>query len=242
VGFRFVSLDYSQLELRIVAHVAQDHTMMEAFRNGEDIHTRTASEIFGVAPAQVDKDMRRQAKVLNFGIIYGMGVLGFARAAGVNRDTAKRFIDEYFSRFPGIAAYMERTKQEAFDNGFVSTLMGRRRPLTDIRSTIPQLAASAERMAINHPIQGTGADIMKAAMISVDTFLRTDAVARGARMLLQVHDELVLEVPERALPDIAHRVASLMESVSHLDVPLIVDAKAGENWSQMHPIEHRAHS
>jgi DNA polymerase-1 len=214
--------------------------MIEAFRNGEDIHTRTASEIFGVAPAQVTKDMRRQAKVLNFGIIYGMGVLGFARAAGVNRDTAKRFIDEYFTRFPGIAAYMERTKQEAFDRGYVSTLMGRRRPLTDIRSTIPQLAAQAERMAINHPIQGTGADIMKSAMIAVDGFLRSDESARRTRMLLQVHDEMVLEVPEPAVPGIARRVASLMESVSQLDVPLIVDAKAGINWSAMHALEHAA--
>lgn len=237
-GFQLLSLDYSQLELRIVAHIAHDATMSEAFRNGEDIHTRTASEIFGVAPAQVTKDMRRQAKVLNFGIIYGMGVLGFARAAGVNRDTAKKFIDEYFARFPGIAAYMERTKQEAFDNGYVSTLMGRRRPLNDIRSRIPQLAAQAERMAINHPIQGTGADIMKSAMIAVDTYLRKDA-PEHTRMLLQVHDELVLEVPEGALPTIAHRLAAIMEGVSRLDVPLIVDAKAGINWSDMHAIEHK---
>jgi DNA polymerase I len=236
-GFRLLSLDYSQLELRIVAHIAHDETMSESFRNGEDIHTRTASEIFGVAPAQVSKDMRRQAKVLNFGIIYGMGVLGFARAAGVNRDTAKKFIDEYFARFPGIASYMERTKQEAFDNGYVSTLMGRRRPLTDIRSTMPQLAAQAERMAINHPIQGTGADIVKSAMIAVDTYLRSGD-APGARMLLQVHDELVIEVPEKLLPAIAHRLAGIMESVSRLDVPLIVDAKAGANWSDMHSIEH----
>ncbi len=236
-GFRLLSLDYSQLELRIVAHIANDETMSEAFRNGEDIHTRTASEIFGVAPAQVSKDMRRQAKVLNFGIIYGMGVLGFARAAGVNRDTARKFIDEYFARFPGVAAYMERTKQEAFDNGYVSTLMGRRRPLTDIRSTIPQLAAQAERMAINHPIQGTGADIVKAAMIAVDTYLRTTDTG-GARMLLQVHDELVLEVPEGSLPAISHTLTSIMESVSSLSVPLVVDAKAGVNWSDMSVIEH----
>lgn len=237
-GFRLLSLDYSQLELRIVAHIAHDETMIEAFRNGEDIHTRTASEIFGVAPAQVDKTMRRQAKVLNFGIIYGMGVLGFARAAGVNRDTAKRFIDEYFARFPGVAAYMERTKQEAFDRGYVSTLMGRQRPLTDIRSTMPQLAAQAERMAINHPIQGTGADIMKLAMIAVDAFLRTGQDAHGVRLLLQVHDELVLEVPEQLLPAIAHKLAAIMESVSDFDVPLIAEAKAGQNWADMQPIEH----
>ena len=237
-GFQLLSLDYSQLELRLVAHIAHDETMLEAFRNGEDIHTRTASEIFGVAPIQVTKDMRRQAKVLNFGIIYGMGVLGFARAAGVSRDVAKRFIDEYFARFAGVARYLERTKQEAFEHGYVSTLMGRRRPLTDIRSTIPQLAAQSERMAINHPLQGTGADIVKLAMIAVHKELQTLGAEHEIRMLLQIHDELVLEVPTRALPDIAHRIATTMETVMKLDVPLTVDAKAGPNWSDMEPIEH----
>ena len=235
-GCRLLSLDYSQLELRLVAHIAHDATMIEAFRNGEDIHTRTASEIFGIAPAQVDKDMRRQAKVLNFGIIYGMGVLGFARAAGVPRDTAKRFIDEYFSRFAGVARYMERTKEEAFERGYVSTLLGRRRPLADIRSSIPQLAAQAERMAINHPIQGTGADIVKLAMIAADRHLRTSGSA--ARILLQVHDELVIEVPEDSVAVTARELARIMETVQPLDVPLTVDAKAGSNWSEMEPLSH----
>jgi len=237
-GFKLLSLDYSQLELRIVAHVAHDETMLEAFRNGEDIHTRTASEIFGVAPIQVTKDMRRQAKVLNFGIIYGMGVHGFARTAGVSRDTAKKFIDEYFARFSGVAKYMERTKQEAFEKGFVTTLMGRRRPLADIRSTTPQLAAQSERMAINHPLQGTGADIVKLAMIAIDAHIQALGHQSGVRMLLQVHDELVLEVPEQLLPALAHQLAHIMERVIALDVPLVVDAKAGPHWADMQPIDH----
>ncbi|HTP56705.1 MAG TPA: DNA polymerase I [Candidatus Paceibacterota bacterium] len=235
-GWKLLSLDYSQLELRLVAHMAQDRTMIEAFRNGEDIHTRTASEVFGLAPAQVTKDMRRQAKVLNFGIIYGMGVLGFARAAGVTRDAAKRFIDEYFARFAGVSRYIERTKHEAYERGFVETLLGRRRPLPDIASRIPQLAAAAERMAVNHPIQGTGADLVKLAMIAVDRHLRDTGQDARVRMLLQVHDELVLEVRADILDEVTAEIRSIMESVHALDVPLIVDAKSGENWAEMTPV------
>ena len=237
-GFQLLSLDYSQLELRLVAHVAHDETMLEAFRNGEDIHTRTASEIFGVAPIAVTKDMRRHAKVLNFGIIYGMGTLGFARAAGVSRDVAKKFIEEYFARFPGVARYMEETKQSAFEKGYVTTLMGRRRPLPDIRSTMPQLQAQSERMAINHPLQGAGADIVKLAMVAVDAQIQQLGSTSGVRLLLQVHDELVLEVPEGSLPALAHDIARTMEQVVSLDVPLVVEAKAGPNWTDLKPIEH----
>lgn len=237
-GYQLLSLDYSQLELRIVAHIAHDETMIEAFRSGEDIHTRTASEVFGVAPAQVDRDMRRKAKVLNFGIIYGMGSLGFARAAGIGRDVAKKFIEEYFARFSGVAAYMERTKDEAVEHGFVTTLLGRRRPLPDIKSGIPQLVAQAERMAINHPIQGTEADMVKLAMISIDRHLRKQKQDTSVRMLLQVHDELVFEVKESEVKATAHALANIMESVYKLDVPLIVDAKAGANWTDMKPIPH----
>lgn len=237
-GYRLLSLDYSQLELRIVAHIAHDETMIEAFRSGEDIHTRTASEVFGVAPAKVDRDMRRTAKVLNFGIIYGMGSLGFARAAGIGRDAAKKFIEEYFTRFSGVAKYMERTKDEAFEHGFVTTLLGRRRPLPDIKNTMPQLAAQAERMAINHPIQGTEADMVKLAMIAIDRYLREQGPDRPARMLLQVHDELVFEVKEKDVERAAHALAKIMEMVYKLDVPLIVDAKVGTNWAEMKPIKH----
>jgi DNA polymerase-1 len=236
-GWQLLSLDYSQLELRLVAHIARDETMMDAFRAGEDIHTRTASEVFGLAPAQVTRDMRRQAKVLNFGIIYGMGALGFARAAGIKRDDARRFIDEYFRRFSGVAEYMERTKQEAAANGYVSTLLGRRRPLPDITSPVPQLAAAAERMAINHPIQGTGADLMKRSMIAVERHIRGSGLADRARMLLQVHDELVLEVRSNDLSSLTGSFRDIMEGVFTLDIPLLVDAKAGDNWARMTPIE-----
>jgi DNA polymerase-1 len=236
-GLRLLSLDYSQLELRLVAHIAHDETMLEAFRNGEDIHTRTACEVFGIAPAQVTRDMRRQAKVLNFGIIYGMGSVGFARAAGVSRTDAKRFIDEYFVRFSGIARYMEATKQQAFEQGFVSTLLGRRRPLPDIASRIPQLAAAAERMAINHPIQGTGADLMKLAMIAIS---RDRTLPKSVRMLLQVHDELVFEVHPDDIGEAAVTLASLMEGVMSLEVPIVADAKAGENWAHMERVETRS--
>jgi DNA polymerase-1 len=237
-GFKLVSFDYSQLELRIVAHLAGDATMIATFERGEDIHTRTASEIFAIAPEQVTKDMRRQAKVLNFGIIYGMGVLGFARAAGVARDTAKQFIEEYFARFSGVAAYMERTKEEAFRDGFVTTLFGRRRSLPDIKSNIPQLIAAAERMAINHPVQGTEADLVKLAMIAVDRYLHDQGLGDRARMLLQVHDELVLEIADADVADIVPRIRAIMENIHRLDVPLVVDVKSGDNWSDMTPIAH----
>jgi DNA polymerase-1 len=212
--------------------------MIDAFRSGEDIHNRTASEVFGLAPAQITRDMRRQAKVLNFGIIYGMGVIGFAQSAGIDRTTAKRFIDEYFARFHGVAKYMENTKESAFQHGYVSTLLGRRRPLPEIASRIPQLAAQAERMAINHPIQGTGADLVKLAMISVARYLRKNNLESSVRLLLQVHDELVLEVPSEQSKDITHTLAHLMETVYALDVPLVVDAKSGSDWAHMKPIEH----
>jgi DNA polymerase-1 len=236
-GFKLVSLDYSQLELRLAAHIAHDTTMLAAFERGEDIHTRTASEIFELAPDQVTKDMRRQAKVLNFGILYGMGVLGFARAAGVSRDTAKKFIEEYFARFPGIARYMEKTKQEAFESGYVSTLFGRRRPLPEIASRIPQLAAQAERMAINHPIQGTAADLVKMAMISADRYIREHNLQEEGRMLLQVHDELVFEVSDDKAAQISQHMKSVMEQVYKLDVPLVVDVKIGSNWAEMEKIK-----
>lgn len=232
-GRVLLSLDYSQIELRIVAHIAKDQTMIEAFRAGEDIHTRTASEIFGVAPVQVTKDMRRQAKVLNFGIIYGMGVLGFARAAGVPRQMAQKFIDEYFTRFSGVARYMEATKEQAFRDGWVGTLFGRRRVLPDITSRIPQLAAQAERMAINHPIQGTGADLVKMAMVSADAHIRKNYADGSVRMLLQVHDELVFEVTKEKAEAVGRELKSLMEAVASLDVPLVIDVKSGPTWSDM---------
>jgi DNA polymerase-1 len=232
-GYRLVSLDYSQIELRVVAHIAQDEKMIEAFRNGEDVHTRTAAEIFEVAPEKVTKEMRRQAKVLNFGIIYGMGPLGFARAAGVDRQRAREFITKYLDDFSGVARYMEKTKEEARSDGYVETLFGRRRQLLDIYSTIPQVQAQAERMAINHPIQGTAADLMKMAMIRVHDFIHRNLKEGEAKMLLQVHDELVCEVKEKLVTQIAQELKKIMESVYRLDIPLIVDVKYGNNWQEM---------
>ncbi len=237
-GYRLVSLDYSQIELRIVAHIAQDEKMIEAFRNGEDIHTRTAAEIFEVVPEKVTKEMRRQAKVLNFGIIYGMGPVGFARAAGVDRQRAREFITKYLDDFSGVARYMEKTKEEARSDGFVETLFGRRRHLLDIYSTIPQVQAQAERMAINHPIQGTAADLMKMAMIRAYDFIHKNLKEGEAKMLLQVHDELVCEVKEELVVPIASELKKIMESVYRLDVPLIVDVKYGNNWQEIEPLDH----
>lgn len=235
-GYELVSLDYSQIELRIVAHIADDATMKDAFNSGEDVHARTASVVFNVPMNRVTPAMRRQAKVLNFGIIYGMGVLGFSRAAGVPRDSARKFMDDYFTRFSGVARYMERTKKEVASEGTVSTLMGRRRPLPDIASGIPQLIAQAERMAVNHPIQGTNADIMKVAMAESDNAL-SESFGDDVRLLLQVHDELVFEMKKDRTKDAAAQAKKIMELAYTLTVPLIVDVKHGPNWSDMKPLE-----
>lgn len=235
-GSELLSLDYSQIELRIVAHLAQDKVMTEVFKRGEDIHARTASVVFGVPQEEVTAQMRRQAKVLNFGIIYGMGVVGFARAAGVSRDEARRFMDDYFARFSGVARYMEETKQLAARQGFVTTILGRRRPLPDITSRMPQLAAQAERMAINHPVQGTDADIMKLAMLAVDRHLGS-RYGPEVSMLLQIHDELVLEVPTGLVAQVAAQAKELMEQAYPLSVPLVVDAKHGRTWAGMEPLK-----
>ncbi|MEK7194829.1 MAG: DNA polymerase I [Patescibacteria group bacterium] len=235
-GHKLVAFDYSQLELRIMAHLAQDKKMMAAFRNGEDIHTRTAVEIFKVDPKDVTKDMRRQSKVLNFGIIYGMGSLGFARAAGVSRNQAKEFIERYFAEFSGVANYIERVKKEVARTGYAKTIFGRRRPLPDIHSTTPQFRAQAERMAVNHPAQGTEADLIKLAMVRVDEWIRKEDLEKDVRMLLQVHDELVFEISEKLTKEVTPKIRKIMEDAYKFDVPLIVDAKEGINWAEMKKI------
>lgn len=238
-GYQLVSFDYSQLELRIVAHVARDHKMIEAFQRGEDIHTRTATEIFGVPPEKVTKDMRRQAKVLNFGIIYGMGLVGFSRASGVDRSHAREFIGKYFSEFSGVAKYMEEIKAKAHRDGYVETIFGRRRQLLDIHSSMPQIQAGAERAAINHPIQGTAADLMKLAMIGVYDLTHGKYISEDFRLLLQVHDELVCEIKSDLVPKIAKEIKEIMESVHKLSVPLIVEIKSGKNWQDSESITHK---
>lgn len=232
-GYQLVSFDYSQLELRIVAHIASDKKMIEIFKRGEDIHTATAAEIFEVRPENVTKEMRRQAKTLNFGVLYGMGSLGFARAAGVTTQRAREFITKYFIDFAGVARYMEAMKEKAHRDGYVETIFGRRRPMLDIYSTIPQVQAQAERMAINHPVQGTAADLMKLAMIGVYNHIHSELKDDEARLLLQVHDELVFEIKTELVKNLAPIFKKIMESVHQLDVPLIVDVKYGKNWQDM---------
>ncbi|MBI2063165.1 MAG: DNA polymerase I [Candidatus Yanofskybacteria bacterium] len=232
-GYQLISLDYSQLELRIVAHIAKDQKMIDVFRRGEDIHVATAAEIFEVKPDQVTKEMRRQAKTLNFGIIYGMGPLGFARAAGVSTLRAREFITKYFADFSGVARYMEEMKAKAHRDGYVETIFGRRRQLPDIHSTMPQMQSQAERAAINHPVQGTAADLMKMAMINISNFIHKNLDDSQARLLLQVHDELVFEVKSDLTKKLFPEFKHIMESVHHLDVPLIVDVKCGQNWQEM---------
>ena len=232
-GFLLVSADYSQIELRMVAHIAKDKKMIEAFRNGEDIHARTASEIFDVPPDKVTKDMRRQAKVLNFGVLYGMGPLGVARAAGVGREQGREFIDKYFAEFTGVTQYIERTKKQAYELGYVETMFGRKRTIPEIQSTMPQLKAAGERMAVNMPLQGTAADLIKMAMIKIYDEIKGN---KDARMLLQVHDELVFEIKENLISTIMPKVKKIMENVYKFDVPIVVDIKIGKNWQEMEKI------
>ncbi|MDO8495312.1 MAG: DNA polymerase I [bacterium] len=235
-GFELVSFDYSQIDLRVVAHVAQDQKMIEAFRRGEDIHTRTAVEVFEVSADKVTANMRREAKALNFGLIYGMGVLGFSRAAGVDRTRAREFITKYLNEFSGVASYMERTKAEARQKGYVKTVFGRRRDLPEILSSMPQLAAQAERMAINAPIQGTTADIMKLAMIEIDKYIEEKQWDKMVRPLLQVHDELVCEIQVGKAEEVGKEFKRIMEGIWQADVPLIADIKKGQNWAEMKKI------
>ncbi len=234
-GYTLLSCDYSQLELRIAAHLSGDPAMSGAFDRGEDIHTRTAAGVFGVDPSAVTKAMRNQAKTLNFGVLYGMGLSGFQRAAGVNRTEARAFIDNYEKEFSGLMKYMEGLKEFARKNGYVETLFGRRRPIPDILSTMHMLRAGAERMAINMPIQGTEADLLKIAMINIQKHI-DDNYQDNVRMLLQVHDELLFEVKSDIVGPVAKELKQLMESAHTFNVPIVVDAKAGENWAEMKPV------
>ncbi len=234
-GYVLLSCDYSQLELRIAAHLSGDKAMSGAFERGEDIHTRTAAGVFGVDPSAVTKAMRNQAKTLNFGVLYGMGLSGFQRAAGVNRNEARAFIDNYEKEFSGLVEYMEGLKEFARKNGYVETLFGRRRPIPDILSTMHMLRAGAERMAINMPIQGTEADLLKIAMINVQKHI-DDKYQDKVRMLLQVHDELLFEVKSDIVEPVAKEIKQLMESAHTFNVPIVVDAKSGNNWAEMRPV------
>jgi len=230
-GFRLVSADYSQIDLRVVAHVSGDKNMIEAFTDGEDIHRATAALINKVTVSQVTEKMRSKAKALNFGIIYGMGVFGFAASAGIDREEAKNFINEYMEKFSGVAQYMKKTKEEAKKNLFVETQLGRRRYIPEINSANFQVQSGAERMAINMPIQGMAADIMKLAMIEAEKLVAQ--YSGQVRTVLQVHDELLFEVTETVADDFAQKIKTAMENVYKLRVPLVVDVKVGDNWGEI---------
>ncbi len=230
-GYVLLSADYSQIDLRVLAHYSRDPALVDAFRKGEDVHTRTASEIFGVVPELVTADMRRAAKTVNFGIIYGMSAYGLAKELDISRKTAGEFIEKYFARYTGVKTYTEDIVRQARRNGYVTTLLGRRRYIPDLNSRVRAVREFSERTAVNTPIQGSAADIIKLAMLKVDEKLKT--MGDKARILLQVHDELVIEVPESSLTEISGMVKSLMESVVELCVPLTVNVSWGRNWAEL---------
>ena len=231
-GHAIVSADYSQIELRIMAHLSDDPRLLEAFARGEDVHRATAAEIFGIAPPEVGPDQRRAAKVINFGLIYGMSAFGLARELGLERGAAAAYMERYFARYPGVARYMEETRQLARNRGYVETVLGRRLWLPEIKSSNAGRRQGAERAAINAPMQGTAADLIKLAMLAVQRWL--DAECMGAKLILQVHDELVLEVPDEELVAVREALPRLMGDVAELKVPLLVDVGVGPNWEAAH--------
>lgn len=232
-GYKLVAADYSQIELRIMAHLSGDKGLLKAFEKGEDIHRATASEVFGVSLEEVSSDQRRSAKAINFGLIYGMSAFGLSRQLDVERKVAQQYIDRYFERYPGVLKYMDNIRKQAHDDGFVETLFGRRLYLPEINARNKQLQQAAERTAINAPMQGTAADIIKRAMVDVENWLLKDH-ADEARMTMQVHDELILEVKESALDKIRSGLEKRMSAAAELDVPLLVEAGAGDNWDEAH--------
>ncbi len=231
-GWRFLSADYSQIELRLLAHLSGDEGLLEAFQAGDDIHRSTAARIFKVAPDEVTSLLRSRAKAVNFGVIYGMGPQRLARETKVSLDEARSFIEQYFQTYPGVRSFLDRTVEEARDTGYVSTLLGRRRYLPELNSKDPRVRTQAENVAVNTPMQGTAADLIKLAMIRIDRRLRTESYA--SRMLIQIHDELLLEVPSAESETLEALVVKEMAGAMDLDVPIIVDTGWGENWSEAH--------
>ncbi len=231
-GSHIVSADYSQIELRIMAHLSQDEGMLQAFANNEDIHRATAAEVFGVEREAVDNEQRRYAKVINFGLIYGMSAFGLAQNLNIERSAAANYIERYFSRYPGVRQYMENTRELAKQKGYVETYFGRRLWVPEINSANGMKRAGAERAAINAPMQGTAADLIKLAMIAVDKWLRDEKLA--SKLIMQVHDELVLEVPDNELDLVKIQLPLLMQHVAKLDVPLLAEVGVGCNWESAH--------
>ena len=231
-GHSIISADYSQIELRIMAHIAQDAGLLRAFAAGEDIHRATAAEVFGVPLEAVDNEQRRYAKIINFGLIYGMSEFGLASQLGIERAAARAYMDRYFARYPSVADYMQRTREVAKSNGYVETVFGRRLWLPEINSPNGNRRQGAERAAINAPMQGTAADIIKLAMIAVHNWLAHEKLS--SKLIMQVHDELVLEVPDNEIELVKRELPKLMCGVAHLDVPLLVETGVGPNWEQAH--------
>jgi DNA polymerase-1 len=232
LGAQIVSADYSQIELRIMAHIAEDENLLKAFANGEDIHRATAAEMFHVELDQVTSEQRRYAKVINFGLIYGMSAFGLAGNLGIERSAAQQYIDTYFARYPGVASYMANTRILAKQQGYVETVFGRRLWLPEIRSANGMRRQGAERAAINAPMQGTAADLIKLAMIAVQSWLEQNHMQ--TRLLMQVHDELVLEVPDTEMVLVRENLPKLMTEVATLKVPLLVEVGVGLNWEEAH--------
>jgi DNA polymerase I len=234
---KLVAMDYSQIELRISAFLSKDKKLIDIFRNGKDVHSAVASEVFRVNESEVTKEMRRQAKVINFGILYGMGVTALQANLGTDRKTAQEFLNAYFEKFDGLAKYLEKSKQEASELGYTKTFFGRRRYFEGIKSKIPFIRASAERMAINAPIQGTSADIIKIAMKKIDDYLTHGDNSKNANLIMQIHDELIYEVDESFVSDFSKNAKDIMENTIDkkgiLDVPIVVNVSVGDNWGEM---------
>jgi DNA polymerase-1 len=231
-GCLLISADYSQIELRVLAHLSEDDSLIAAFASDEDIHTRTASDVFGVFPQMVNPDMRRQAKVINFGILYGMSAFGLAKELGVPQKTAQAYIDGYFARYKKVRAYLDSILEGARQDGYVCTLLNRRRYLPELKSSIPSVRQFAERMAINAPIQGSAADLIKVAMVNIDHLLTQKGLS--SRLIMQVHDELVIEAPAPEKEEVMNLVKKEMEEVIRLRVPLKVEIASGKNWDEAH--------
>lgn len=231
-GTLVMASDYSQIELRIMAHLSGDEGLLKAFHDEVDVHQATASEVFDIPYEKIDSDHRRAAKAINFGLMYGMSAFGLSRQLNIGRAEAQAYMDTYFMRYPGVQAFMEKTREQAREHGFVETLFGRRLYLPDINAGNMQRRQGAERAAINAPMQGTAADIIKRAMISVDQWL--EETRPGARLVMQVHDELVFEVEQDQLDHVKREVVARMSGAAELDVPLIVDTGHGPDWDTAH--------
>jgi DNA polymerase-1 len=230
-GCRILAADYSQIELRIMAHLSGDEGLLQAFAAGEDIHRATAAEVFETPLGEVTSEQRRSAKAINFGLIYGMSAFGLARQLDIDRAAAQEYVNLYFARYPGVKAYMDATREQAKEQGYVETVFGRRLYIPDIKSSNGQRRQYAERTAINAPMQGTAADIIKRAMLAVDAWLQGQS---DIQMVMQVHDELVFEVSEERLNEAKEKIIELMSAAAELRVPLLVEAGVGANWDEAH--------